>query len=578
MKAKKVKLILLLALLIGAAAVRLYKLDTVPASLYFDEIDLGYQARSLIETGKDYRGSWSPFFVHSVNDIRAPINAYLIIPTTLLFKTPELQVRLPAAILGVVTVALIFALIQLWTKSWTAAFLTALVFTFNPWQIQFARWSHEVIVMTVLYLLGIWFFYRALKDKASSRRYVFLLLAAVFFGFTVYTYRPMSLFAPLTILLLTLFYRRELTSFGKVKAALAGGVFLLIVVPFLYMTTLGAPDLPRINQISVFSDPRTPITVQRAREVDSGDITDATLGKKAVLSSFFFHNKPLSWLSAFAGNYYRTFSTDFLFLKGDPNPRHSVGEMGELYYIDILALFAGLFFIFRNLKDDKYRWLLVWLLISPIPAALTFDGADHAARLFTFSTPLLVTVGLGWWQIAAVIKKRRWWLISGGLAMIWIVPAVFYLHRYFLHYPIESARSFGYGFKQAATRIYQEEGNYKEVVMVPTYDPPMMYYLFWANVPPKLLQEYGTDFSEGKILGKRLDKYKVVDYLEKGLTGEKFIETMRSDTLYLLTQNELGVDLRKPGSLPRGVKLVEMITFPDKELDFYLVTKNPLLN
>lgn len=579
MKINRIKLILLLVLLIGAAAVRLYKLDQVPASLYFDEVDTGYQARSLIETFKDYRGTWSPFFVHSVNDPRAPVNAYLTIPTTLLLEVPELQVRVPGAVLGVVSVFLIFSLILLWTKSLTAAFITALVFALNPWQIQFSRWSHEVMPMTVLYLLGLFCFYRAFKDGPSKRQnFILLLLAVIFFGVGVYTYRPMSLYAPLTALLIVFIYRKELWSFGWHKLIGLGVIFAAIVLPFLYVTTFGAKDLPRINQISVFSDQSIPVLVQRDREVDSDNMTDASVGKKADLSSFFLHNKPLSWLSTFTSNYYQAFSTDFLFLKGDPNPRHSIGQIGELFFIDILALLSGLFFIIRNWKVKTYRFILGWLLISPIPDALTFDGAHHAARLFTFSTPLLVVIGLGWWQIVAGLKKySRGKFLLGLIFILWFLMVIFYLHRYFVHYPIDSARYFGYGFKQSVLKISQEESKYKQVIMVPTADPPMIYYLFWSGTSPKFVQEYGTNFSKETILGKRLDKYKVVDFLKEGITGQKLINSLRADTLYLLTQSELQVDLRKD-SLPEGVKLVDLIKFPDNELSFYLVTKDESIN
>ena len=45
---------LVIFLVVISLVLRFYKLDSVPASLYYDEIDYGLQARSLIETGKDY--------------------------------------------------------------------------------------------------------------------------------------------------------------------------------------------------------------------------------------------------------------------------------------------------------------------------------------------------------------------------------------------------------------------------------------------------------------------------------------------------------------------------------------------
>src|SRR3989344_3648495 len=111
------KKLILVILLILAFILRVYQIKTVPSSLYYDEVDYGYQARSLIETGKDYRGGLSPFYVHSFNDIRAPILAFLNVPTTLIFSSPELQVRMPNVILGTTIVLMIFLIINLWTKN-----------------------------------------------------------------------------------------------------------------------------------------------------------------------------------------------------------------------------------------------------------------------------------------------------------------------------------------------------------------------------------------------------------------------------------------------------------------------------
>jgi len=68
---------LVVSVLLLALGIRVYRLDEVPAGLYYDEVDLAYQARSLLETGRDYRGTFSPFYAWSMHDLKTPLPIYL---------------------------------------------------------------------------------------------------------------------------------------------------------------------------------------------------------------------------------------------------------------------------------------------------------------------------------------------------------------------------------------------------------------------------------------------------------------------------------------------------------------------
>lgn len=140
-----VVLVLLLAL-----GIRVYRLDEVPAGIYYDEIDLAYQARSLIETGRDYRGGLSPFFVRSFNTDKTPIPVWLSIPAVMILDTPALQVRATNALVGAVVVGLAMVLIWIWTKNRKAMVITGIVFALSPWLIQFSRIAFEAIFVLLL--------------------------------------------------------------------------------------------------------------------------------------------------------------------------------------------------------------------------------------------------------------------------------------------------------------------------------------------------------------------------------------------------------------------------------------------
>ena len=568
---KRIEIFLLALLLLAGFFARIWQIDKVPASLYIDEADFGLQARSLIQTFKDYRGGLTPFWVHSFNDVRTPIPAYLVVLSSLIFRNPELQVRAPSVFLGVIVVFIVFLLVRLWTKNFTASIFTAATFAANPWQIQFSRFAHENISMMALYLVAIFFFFKTLQTK----NFKFLIIFSILLPASIYAYRTMSLFVPLTFFALFLLFRKELLFVGLKKLILIIVIAGVIILPFLAATTIGAPDQPRFAQLSVTADPEVPIFVQIDRAVDTKTFADPTATRKPVASSFFFHNKVLSWFEAFKNNYLETFSTDFLFIKGDRNLRHSVGKMGHLYYIDLIAIIFGFVFLAKNFKRKEFQWLAVWLLITPIPSSLTLDGVQHAARLFNFSAPILLIIGLGWWHLFETFKKLNYGrlMILPIVALAWLVLFTFYLHRYFVHYPVDSARHFGYGFKEAAFKILEVEKDYQRIAMVSSKDPPMIYFFYWSKTNPRLIQEYGLNFSKDVVKNHPLDKYKVVDWPPGIGSSSKVAFHLRSDTLYLVSQNELPQDLRKEPP-PEGIKLVSLITYPDREVAFYLITRD----
>ncbi len=565
------RLLLLLCLLSFALFLRIYNITKVPNSLYYDEVDLGYQARSIIETGKDYRGYTSPFFVLSFNDPRVPIPVYLTALSTMVFEKEELAVRMPGVILGTLSVLLVFLIINIWTKSFLAAFLAGVVFATNPWQLHNSRWGLEQIYSTTFLLGGLYLFFKAL----ASKNYKLFLGSIIIFALSFYTYRTMGLLSPLVLIAMFIIYRGQILKFSLVKVLVSIILFLSLTVPFILATTVYAPDIPRINQISIFSDPLTPIMIQRNRELDSGDMIDSTPGKQAIGSSFLFHNKVLSNIINFFRNYISVFSLEFLISKGASNTRETVGEMGQLYFIDLIALIAGFFYIGVNRKKRELRLLIALLLLTPIPAAITRDGAGHGGRLFIVSVPLLIIVGLGWWNVAKYFSTNKKLLpIAIITILLWTSAFIFYLHKYHVHYPIISAFDYGYGFKETMKEIVQLSPNYERVYMVPNNDPPMIYYLFWSHTSPKELQQYGTKFTLGEDRQLALDKYKVVNWSITKDELPKMASLLEKDTLYMLTRRNFDTDFEKVTPKPEGVELLYAVNSPDNKGGFYLVAKS----
>jgi 4-amino-4-deoxy-L-arabinose transferase-like glycosyltransferase len=568
--------VILFAILLLAFLIRWYRVAEIPSGVWYDELDAGYQARSLLQTGRDYRGTFSLFYVNSFLDPRTPIPIWLTVATTAIFKTPELQIRLPSVFLGTLVVLLVYLLVKLWQKDRRSALIAALVFAVNPWQINFSRISHESLSSIAFPLAALVCFYIGLTKK-QFRYFVF---SVILLSLAMYTYRTMSLLVPLFFILTAFIYRREFLALGWKKLLVLAGIAAAITMPFIQATYFGARDTPRINQLNIAQNKEIPIWIQRDRELDSGDLQNPTIGKQAAKPAYFFHNKPASIIGAFAQNYMATFSTEFLLYKGDSNHRQSIPNFGMIHFIDIVGLLFGLFVLIGLFHRKTSQLLIGLFLVTPIASSLTIDGAQHGARLFAFSVPLLLIIGVGWAYIISRLKRRgvsgKFFLVIGAGAYFLLV--IFYLHQYFVHSPIDTARDFTYGYRETMQEVDRIQAQYQRVVFSNSQDPPILYYLFWANIDPRAVQAYGTRFEADVIKHQPLDKFKITVfpavYKNDPKTWQVFLDLLQPSTLYVLNAKDLPFDLRWGNPVPPGIRRIDTIDYPDNTAAYYLIRKD----
>jgi len=136
----------IILVLLLASVIRLWDLSNTPISLYWDEMDVGYQAYSILNTGKDYFGNFLPLTPHSFADFRAPVFIYLTIPFIQVFDLTALGVRLPAAVAAVVSIYLIFLVAKEILENKKLALIAALILAFSPWHIHYSRMSFEATI------------------------------------------------------------------------------------------------------------------------------------------------------------------------------------------------------------------------------------------------------------------------------------------------------------------------------------------------------------------------------------------------------------------------------------------------
>ncbi|PIZ96558.1 MAG: 4-amino-4-deoxy-L-arabinose transferase, partial [Candidatus Levybacteria bacterium CG_4_10_14_0_2_um_filter_36_16] len=72
---KKISFIILFVIIVLAAVIRLWQLGVVPPSPDWDEASLGYNAYSIMTTGKDEYGKFLPFILRSFDDYKPALYA-----------------------------------------------------------------------------------------------------------------------------------------------------------------------------------------------------------------------------------------------------------------------------------------------------------------------------------------------------------------------------------------------------------------------------------------------------------------------------------------------------------------------
>lgn len=570
--------ILLIFIILIASFLRLYKLSVNPPSLFGDELDLGYQAYSILKTGRDYRGNFMPLHFHSLAEWRTPLYLYSAVPTVAVFGVSPLGVRLPAAIFGILTVFAMYLFVKELTKEEGIALLSSFLMAVSPWSLQYSRAGFEVTEMLFFLIIGLYFFFRSLsKPKYLSLSVFFLVL-------TPWVYSTSKFFTPFLLVLLFLLYRKEIFKMPKKDIILTIVTGLVVGLPVALSTLFGGGS-QRFNYISIFADPTTEANVGFSRQMVARIRGETGMGLTPTVSDRLFFNKFTYWGEGMIESYLQSFSTNFLFIKGDKNPRHSIGT-GELYRIEIFALVAGIAFFFLSGlgKDEKDRNKVIdsrskilmafWLLFAPVPSSITVDGGGHATRLILMLPTLIFFISYGWWSVYELLTKEYRKLFVVGVSCLYIVSFAFYFYKYYTTYPWDSERWWHYGWGQAVKEIKLIDKDYDRVIISMDGEPAWVFFAGYYQYDPSAWQKNFPIGSDVDVPG-----FGMISHIDKFFFGSPkddvkiygLGEYMDPRTIYLANASEDGENLiSHPEKTPPGLKLIKAIPFPSGEPAFYL--------
>ncbi|KKT30670.1 MAG: hypothetical protein UW41_C0008G0015 [Candidatus Collierbacteria bacterium GW2011_GWC2_44_18] len=496
----------IILILILASFLRLFSLDKFPAGLNADEAAIGYNAWSLLETGKDEHSVSWPLVFRSFDDYKPPVYFYLVVPFVKIIGLNVWSVRLPSALLGIASVYLLYLVVYLLFKKKTTdeschvktnnfALITALILAVSPWHLQFSRGGWEVNAALFFILLGVWGFLMGLDQP----KYFFIFVTSM--ALSLYTYHSARLISPLIALTLVILYWKDIYNFRltfnrhsgldpesiwktipqKLKIILSAVILGLLLSFPLATQLLSKEGQSRFTGVSVFSDSGPlwqALEMRRAHQED-------TIHVKAL------HNQYLSYGLRFVKNYLSHFSPRFLFVTGDEIARSKVPEMGQTYLFLIPFYFLGLFSLLK--LDSKGKvFTLVWFLVAPLAASLTFQS-PHALRSQNMVIPLSIISGLGLSvALNLLFRSGKKWLV-GSISVLLLLFGAYsvarYLHLYYVHYPKTLPYAWQYGFDQIAAYAKVNYDIYDHIIITDRYDQPYILMAFFLKYPPQTLQK-----------------------------------------------------------------------------------------
>ncbi len=499
-----------------ATFLRLFKLGTLPISLFGDEIDVGYHAWSLVTTGRDYMGNLLPTYIQSLAEWRAPLLMYVTAPFIKLLGPTPLAVRLPVALLGVLNIYLVYLLARKLFKSKQVGLLSALVLALTPWHIHYSRAAFESTLLLTLLLSGTLFF--------VLKRYSLSILS---FILTLYTYSTANLFTPLLALSLFLIFQTK----GTFKLLLKKSYLLIFLLPIGYHLTLGQAA-GRFKLVSVFQDQEIIYDIVNQRT--------ALWVNQNSWQEKLFHNKAISFAGKIGSNYLSAFSPQFLFISGDPNFRHSISRFGELLWVTTPFLILGFVQLLKNINKKENKLILAWLLLAPISSALTSDGAMHATRLILMLPPLVIITALGLKSIFAILSKKRAKFLLLIFLTLLAINSTAYWYRYSAHYKLESARHWHFGYQEIGQKLSPLVDSANRIFINNTYEPSLLKVAFFIQYPPvKFQKDFTTDISEENIV-KGFDGFKFGDkfYFGKARNLDDLYKLLNPGDIYLVAQGQ----------------------------------------
>ncbi|MBU2544318.1 glycosyltransferase family 39 protein [Patescibacteria group bacterium] len=469
-------------ILLSALFLRIYKVDQIPPSLSWDEVSIGYNAYSILKTGRDEHGRFLPLDAFAAyGDYKPPLAIYFTVPFVAVFGLNELSVRLPSALFGTLTVLMTYFLVkELFSKKLYRLYRLStfdlpttamLLLAISPWHINMSRAGFEANIALFFIILGVYFILLAREKRA------YWYVAWIPFVASVYTFNSARYFAPLFALVLFLFFLKDIKKHWKefITGVIIALVILLPIVPHL----LSKEARLRFAEVNIFTDSSVVATANERMAYDGNS-----------LLSKIVHNRRLGYTLSYLRHFADNLQPSFLFIQGDGNPKFSTRAVGQLYIIEAPLIAMGILSMFS--AYPKIAWILIlWIILAIFPAA-TARETPHALRILNSLPTWQIFIAFGIMRLVnfeiKVIRKYNKIIRYSIIAILLCVYGFsvgYYVHNYYSHYAKKYSGEWQYGYREAVQYAESVKDRYDTIVLTKQIGRPYMYTLFYGRYDPQ---------------------------------------------------------------------------------------------
>jgi 4-amino-4-deoxy-L-arabinose transferase-like glycosyltransferase len=453
--------ILLILISFLSVCLFLYKMNVSPPALNADEAANGYDAYSILKTGKDQYGNFLPLRFKSFGDYKLPLLTYLAVPFIKIFGLTETGIRMVNFPFVLFFPAIIFLLIQELLNKKNVSLLAAFLSAFAPGLQLLGRQAHEGFMTAFFLTLSFCLFLKFFKKQSLLN---FSLFGAGFL-FTLFGYHSSRLWAGFFLMVFIYFAIKK----NVKKLFLIGFIFVL----FLFGITDIIYKPTRVQNLLFFNNLGFSLKINELRSEGGSRLiyNKLTVGARDLILGYMKYLSP------------QLFVTD-----GDNNIRFGFPGISPITPVEYLFIFIGLFFLFKN--KEKWRYLiLLMFLFSPISASLSWLSGSITRSIFIF-IPTLIISGYG---MVNFFNKKSLFIIS--ILTVCYFIFLFYSWDFYLnHYPKRAVvlRSWQAGYKELANYIKTNYNRFDKFYITKKNGQPYIFLLFYLQYPPDEYQKVSS--------------------------------------------------------------------------------------
>lgn len=436
--------------------------SSIPPGFNADEAAFGYNAYSILKTGKDEYGNFLPLRLKSFGDYKMPLYSYLSIPFVAVFGLNEGSTRALNNLISLLFPIIIYFLAREIFERKDVALLSSFFVTLSLGLHSIGREAHEAYLASFLISLSMLFLIKSFKYWKRTD----IIISSLFSLLSLFAYQSSRIFG-IFFLLFSIYYVFR----NKGKKFLILALFISVVL-FSLTDVLYKPE--RVKNLLLTNNLGFSLQINELR---------------AEGGSRFLYNKLFVGARDAVFQHIGYYSPQFLAINGDENLRFGFPKMSPMTIVEYAFSLIGLFFLFKN--RERWRYFLgCIILIAPLSASLSWAGASLSRSLFIL-IPLLIISSYGLIELLKTLNKKEAYIFLSIVVLAQIFFQFYSWDFYFNHYSKRAVVQIDWqaGSRKLGEYLANNYNKFNKFYITKKDGQPYIFTLFYLKFDPSKYQK-----------------------------------------------------------------------------------------